>query len=168
MAAEGDPGGDGGMSLVLRFRRGGAGPGGAGAVLLPLLVLASCARAVSPGASAPHSGASMATRDEIVDSRVATLLEFVRWHRPRWLHYSAADGAAEGGVAVYLNGAWIGDEESLRDISSGLAASLRFIEGDEASARWGRGHEAGAIMITTLPALRALAARERGPRPPSR
>ena len=155
------------MSAVPRTRRARAGPRGAGAVLLPLVLLASCAPAALPGSSAPGPDARVATRDEIVDSRLANLLEFVRWHRPQWLRYSSADGWAHRGVAVYLNGAWIGNEESLRDIASGLAASVRFIEGDEASARWGRDHEAGAIMITSLPALRATAARERGPNSPS-
>lgn len=163
MAAEGDLGGGIGVSVVPRFRGGGAGPWGAGAVLLPLVLLASCAPPSPREASAPGPDSRVATRDEIVDSRLVNLLEFVRWHRPQWLRYSAADGWAHRGVAVYLNGAWIGNEEALRDISSSLAASVRFIEGDEASARWGSSHEAGAIMITSLPALRATAARERGP-----
>ena len=127
MAAEGDLGGGIGVSVVPRFRGGGAGPRGAGAVLLPLMLLASCAPPPPQDAPAPGPDSRVATREEIVDSRLVNLLEFVRWHRPQWLRHSAADGFAEGGVAVYLNGAWIGNEDSLRDISSGLAASVRFI-----------------------------------------
>jgi hypothetical protein len=100
-----------------------------------------------------------------VDSRLGTLLDFVRWHRPHWLRYTPADGWTHEGVAVYLNGAWIGGDESLGEIAAGFAASLRYIDGDEASARWGRGHEAGAILITSMPAL--LAAGRDGGRPPS-
>jgi hypothetical protein len=168
MAAEHASRGGVRVSVASRSPGGGAGLRGAGAVLLPLLLLSSCAPLSSPAARAPGPDARLATRDEIVDSRLANLLEFVRWHRPQWIRYSAADGWGHSGVAVYLNGAWIGNEESLRDISSGFAASLRYIEGDEASARWGRGHGAGAIMITSLPALRATAALARQPAPPSR
>ena len=167
MAAECDLGGGVGVSVVARSSGRRAGPRGAGAVLLPLLLLASCAPPSPPVAPTPVRDARVATRDEIVDSRAANLLDFVRWHRPQWLRYSAADGSAHSGVVVYLNGAWIGNEESLREISSGFAASVRYIERDDASARWGRGHGAGAIMITSLSALRATAARERGPAPPS-
>jgi hypothetical protein len=97
----------------------------------------------------------LATHAEIAESRQPNLLEFVRWHRPSWLRGTRGTGPAPAEVKVYLNGAWIGGEDALREIRADFAASVRYVEPLDASARWGKGHEAGAIMIVSMPAMLA-------------
>ncbi|HEX6068625.1 MAG TPA: hypothetical protein VFZ18_02345 [Longimicrobiaceae bacterium] len=118
--------------------------------LLALLLAAAAtpAVAVEPGPSGPN--ARSVTQQEIQKSAQSNLLDFVRANRPQWLRTRGV-GTAANPVAVYLDGQRVGGPEQLRGISTGITSGLRYVDGQEATTRWGSGHSNGAILVTTGP-----------------
>lgn len=57
----------------------------------------------------------------------------------------------DGGIQVYLDGARMGDVEQLRTIPASLIQYIRHLDANEAQARFGIGHNAGAIIVSTQP-----------------
>jgi hypothetical protein len=118
--------------------------------LLALLLAAATtpAVAVEPGPSGPN--ARSVTQQELRQSAQSTVLDFVRANRPQWLRTRGV-GAAANPVAVYLDGQRVGGPEQLRGISTEITSGLRYVDGQEATTRWGSGHSNGAILVTTGP-----------------
>ena len=56
-----------------------------------------------------------------------------------------------GGVQVYLDGVRMGDIEHLRAIPESMVYAIRHYDPLEAQARFGIGHNAGAIQVLTHP-----------------
>jgi hypothetical protein len=52
-------------------------------------------------------------------------------------------------VKVYLDGSLMGGLDQLKAISVRSIASIRFLDGLEASNRWGLNHGMGAIVVST-------------------
>jgi hypothetical protein len=52
-------------------------------------------------------------------------------------------------VKVYLDGSLLGGTESLRQITTRSISTIRYLNGLEASERWGLDHDLGAIVVTT-------------------
>lgn len=134
--------------------------------LLTLLVLggATPASAFDPSPSGPN--AREVGREEIQEARQSNLYDFVKVNRPQWLRTRATAGMAASPVAVYLDGQKVGGPEQLRLVSSEVTASLRYIDGQEATTRYGPGHANGAILVRTGP-LRSELDHEWRPRDPS-
>jgi len=66
--------------------------------------------------------------------------------RPLWL-----TRRTEGGVVqVYLDDNRLGGPEVLRTVRILSVRLIKHMDGIQATARYGRGHEEGAILITTL------------------
>jgi hypothetical protein len=118
--------------------------------LLALLLAAAAtpALAAEPGPSGPN--ARSVTQQEIRQAAQSNLLDFVRANRPQWLRTRGV-GAAASPVAVYLDGQRVGGQEQLRGISTEITSGLRYVDGQEATTRWGPGHSNGAILVTTGP-----------------
>jgi hypothetical protein len=106
------------------------------------------AAAEEPMPSGPSS--RVVTQQELEESRQSNLLDFVRTSRPQWLR-TRSSGFRAMSVAVYLDGQRIGGPEQLRGISTEITAGLRYVNGQEATTRFGSGHQNGAILVTTGP-----------------
>jgi hypothetical protein len=115
---------------------------------LLLAVAATPALAAEPGPSGPN--ARSVTQQEIRRAAQSNLLDFVRANRPQWLRTRGV-GAAASPVAVYLDGQRVGGPEQLRGLSTEITSGLRYVDGQEATTRWGPGHSNGAILVTTGP-----------------
>lgn len=97
----------------------------------------------------PRAG-TIITSGEIREASVATALEAVRLYHPEWLtpRGQGAFGYADSGdIPVYLGTLQVGGAEVLGEISADSIASIRFINPQLATARWGEGHPFGAIQI---------------------
>lgn len=69
------------------------------------------------------------------------------WLRPR----GVSSISLRGGTRVYLNGTRLGGIEELRQINADMIDSVQFLDGVEATLRFGTGNGDGAILVNTRP-----------------
>lgn len=129
------------------------------------LAVGACSSASTPGSgTAPRRTGNVITAEEITASSAPTALELVRHLRPAWLTErglrgtggAAAPGATtsqatEGpaGVVVYRDGVRLGMFASLETIPVETIREVRWLNGRDATQRYGTGHGAGAIEVLT-------------------
>jgi hypothetical protein len=70
--------------------------------------------------------------------------------RPLWLTKRGPDGE----VQVYVDDIHLGGIDMLRSVRLASIAVIRHLDGIQASARYGIGHNQGAILVTTRAAQR--------------
>lgn len=97
-----------------------------------------------------RADASLITTAELDGSGYADAFTAVQSLRPAWLRVRGSTSLATREVVkVYLDGSLMGDTGHLRQISTHSISTLRYLDGLEATQRWGLDHGAGAIMIST-------------------
>jgi hypothetical protein len=76
--------------------------------------------------------------------------------RPNLLHWRDPAGSKPDGAlpVVYIDGRRIGDAQRLRDLSNERVRKVQIVPRDEATRRFGSGHEAGAILVSLMPVRR--------------
>lgn len=119
-------------------------------VVLVLCIMVAACSARSGGRTAV-ADLDVITTAEMDGSGHADAYSLVQSLRPQWLRVrgtSSVNGVDF--VRVYLDGSMLGGAEYLRQISTHSIASLRYMDGLEASQRWGLDHGAGAIMVSSL------------------
>lgn len=120
----------------------------AAAVLLVSLVTACApARAARPGGNA-----RTITTEEIRNAGQSDAWLLVQMLRPHWLSTrgtSTLHGHEE--IKVYLDASLLGGPATLRQVNTSSISLLRFLDGLEASQRWGLDHGNGAIVISSRP-----------------
>jgi hypothetical protein len=95
---------------------------------------------------------SVLTQDDLVDHRYENVLEAVQTLRANWLNDRGPDSfASPSHIWVYVDNTRVGDVQSLAQISTRYVASVRKVNGIDATARWGIGHSAGVISVMTWP-----------------
>jgi hypothetical protein len=118
------------------------------ASLLFCLALGACA--TGGPTDGPRFNATLITRAEIDDAGPSTAYELVQKLRPIWLRKRGNTSfTQETDVVVYLDHVRMGEREALREVSTTEIASLEFLDARRATARFGEGHVAGAILIRT-------------------
>ncbi|MDH5758943.1 MAG: hypothetical protein OEZ65_05090 [Gemmatimonadota bacterium] len=127
-----------------------------------LLLAVMAALALSVGACATtkpqnSSNPDLLTQEEIMGAGARNLHEVVQRLRPRWLRARAADRSFGSSVeiVVYQNQTFLGNTETLAQISPSMAYEMRWLDGTTAAATLpglGSGRiVAGAIVIKTQP-----------------
>jgi hypothetical protein len=125
--------------------------------LLVGLLAAGCASS-GPGGNTSRQRQDLLTREEIMGAGAGNLYEVIERLRPRWL-MARGEQRSIGlgtGILVYQGEALLGDVEMLRDLAPQSAFSIRYLDGVTASTSLPGArsqHVAGAIMITTAPAM---------------
>ena len=118
-------------------------------VLMTLVVMAAC----SSGSGRSSTGRSMnvLTLEEITASNYSDAFALVQALRPQWLRVrgSGSISRGEGVVQVYLDGSHMGDANYLRQISTMSIGRIQYLDGLEATQRWGLDHGNGAIAISS-------------------
>jgi hypothetical protein len=114
------------------------------------LLLSSCAAA---GTAGERRGADYTDRDLIVREQLqlhSDVYQAIYSVRPMWLRTRGMDSIRNPSqVWVYLNGIRLGGVELLRTMQTSDVAEIRFYDAGAATQRWGAGHAAGAIAITS-------------------
>lgn len=124
-------------------------PGRLIAMAAVLCVTAAGCSARSEGATA-RSSPDEITQAEMESSGHQDAYSLVLGLRPQWLRVrGTASLTVPEHVQVYLDGSRLGSVEHLRQISTHSISSLRYMDGMEATQRWGLDHGGGAIVITT-------------------
>lgn len=100
---------------------------------------------------------------EIEASSASNAFELVRGLRPGWLRTRGirslrADTTRraeaftslprQGDIWVYVDGVRLGNQDSLRQVSTDEIIALQFLDAPQATTRFGTGHTHGAILIT--------------------
>ncbi|HEX2167207.1 MAG TPA: hypothetical protein VHG09_08195 [Longimicrobiales bacterium] len=118
-------------------------------ILLLCLLTAAC------GARSGTTSTQRADRDIITAAEVQAATQndafsLVRSLRPQWLSVRGPSSVrGQQTIKVYLDGSLLGSPEQLRQISKQSISSLRYLDGLEATQRWGLDHGAGAIVVST-------------------
>jgi hypothetical protein len=94
-----------------------------------------------------------ATRDILAEAQLAEHTDAynaVLTLRPTWLRARGPDSIRNPSeLQVYRDGTRIGGVETLRDMNTQDIVEIRFYDAAAASLRWGMGHGAGVISITS-------------------
>ncbi len=121
----------------------------------------SSAPAAAPTSSTPRRGsANLITESEITAAGLETLYDVIERLRPNMLRTrgqmgritgaaGGESGASMSTIRVYLNGAPIGDTSALRNIQAGSVRQVQLLSSSDATTRFGTGHDAGALLITS-------------------
>lgn len=116
-----------------------------------VLVAAACSAASQNNRSAP-ADRSVLTAEQIRGTSHSDAYSLVTALRPNWLRTRGSPSGSQGGlsVRVYLDGSLMGGPDHLRQITTRSISSIRYLDGNEATQRWGMNHGLGAIVVTTL------------------
>ena len=117
---------------------------------------ATAAQPAASNASAPapaRSSRNVLLRTELNEIQQAEMDAFtaIRQFRPNMLtgtNASTMGGGYGAGMTVFLNGAKQGGVEALRNIRMIEVEKIEYINGSEATQRYGTGYAGGAILVT--------------------
>lgn len=119
-------------------------------VLAFAVLLSSCAGA---GDTAARARPIRPSRDIIVQEQVREFTDAyqaIQALHPTWLRARGPDSFRESSrVWVYIDNSRLGGVGTLSNVAAMNIAEIRFYDGLEASQRWGLGHGAGVISITS-------------------
>jgi hypothetical protein len=96
------------------------------------------------------------TRHELDANHFATVYDAVVGLRQSWLQARGPDSFTTNAatqVVVYMDNNKVGGVETLRGIATNAVTWVRHYDGNEATARWGLGHGAGVIYVSTHPEM---------------
>lgn len=117
--------------------------------LLFVLLLAGCASA----GSSPRLGRSdLIVQEQIQGKGFINAYDIVETLRSNWLQKRGEDSfSTPSQIQVYVDNVRLGGVANLRQIPAMSVTSIQWYNGVEASGRWGLGHGAGAIAVSTTP-----------------
>ncbi len=102
------------------------------------------------GAQAARPDQQSLTREQIEDPRFSSAYDVVRALRSNWLNARGATSIrTRVEVQVYLDGVHLGGVDMLKTVSTPSIQYMRYINGTDATTRWGTGHGRGVIFIGT-------------------
>ncbi len=90
---------------------------------------------------------NLITAEEIAKSSASTAFDAIRTLRPSWFVARGASGRAA--IIAYVDGVRIESLEDLRNIEADRIKECRFLNANDATIRYGTGHPAGAVEVTT-------------------
>jgi hypothetical protein len=132
-----------------------AAVGGASGLLLGFSVPIGGQARPGAGGSFPGSDRFIITDEQIREASVSNALEAVTFFHPEWLRQQRPDSAEDfriftaGEIPVYLGNARLEGIHDMAGISAIVVRSIRFLNTQQATVRWGTGHRFGAIQILT-------------------
>lgn len=125
-------------------------------VFLVSLTFAPVACASSAGLAGEEAPSSRRDSDrihaeELSVTSAGNAFDVVQALRPTWLRSrpGARSFGGGGSVRVYMDGVSMGGVAALRNIPRDGIISLEYLDPAEATQRWGTGHGAGAILVST-------------------
>jgi len=117
-------------------------------VISVCVVVLACAQATQTAATITSRQALLG--DEIHAASVTTAYQAVARLRPEWLRQrgrmSMRDPGA-GAVVVYVNGLREGGATALDGIAAETVFAMEYLNGSDATTRFGTGHSGGAILV---------------------
>lgn len=121
-------------------------------VLVAALSLLLVACASDPAARTTHRDRNLITAEEIAAEPITTASELIERLRPAWLRSRGPTSIRSGTPSlpiVYIDEVRTGGLETLYRISTQIIREVRFINGRDATTKYGLDHGGGVIMIAT-------------------
>ncbi len=122
------------------------------ALLASYLSLAGCATTggVKTGDARDHG---TLTREQIAENHFNTAYDAVEALRSNWLTVRGGADSFQtpSEVLVYMDDVRLGNTDKLREVAASNIYYMRYLDGVAATGRWGVGHSAGVIYISTRP-----------------
>lgn len=113
-----------------------------------LLLVAACSKPAPSGSPAQYRNTLSA--EEMLRAGYPDAFTTVQSLRPAWLQRRGATSLRGGtSIKVYMDGSLLGGIEQMRQVMTRSISSIRYLDGLEASERWGLDHGQGAIVVTT-------------------
>ena len=114
-----------------------------------LVAATACGGGSKPGNTTPTDRETLRP-EEWGTRNFYSAAEAVAALRPLWLSTRGPEGA----VQVYIDEVHVGGIEMLRSVRITSVAMIKHLDGIQAAARYGYGHDQGAILVTTRGARR--------------
>lgn len=115
-----------------------------------LVAASACGGRSQPGAAPPQRDRETLTAEELSQRSFYSAYDAVEALRPLWLSRPGLGSE----VQVYVDENRMGGVAALRSVRILSVAFIKHMDGIQATARYGRGHDAGAILVTTRAAGR--------------
>jgi hypothetical protein len=125
-----------------------------GRLLVLMLFLAVAAGCASGPATAGRTGRSdLITEEQLRARGFGSVYDAVETLRSNWLRTRGSDTLAgtPTQIQVYVDNTRLGGVENLRGISPLSVSYIQWYNANDATARWGIGHGAGVIYVSTAP-----------------
>ena len=129
-----------------------------------LLLCAAVVHACASSQTAETAGGQPVARmdhnvllgSDLRDQHFVNALVAVQTLRSNWLQTRGRDSySSPSVVVVYLDNQKLGGTDALRAIDVAGLGSIEHFDGTSATARWGVGHAAGAILVRSIGAMGA-------------
>lgn len=117
-------------------------------VLLAVL-LAVTACATGPQRRTTPTNRSTLSFEEMEQAGYQDAFTTVQSLRPQWLMKRGQTSTRVQTIKVYLDGSLLGPPELLRQITTRSISTIQYLNGLQASERYGLDHDMGAIVVTT-------------------
>ena len=115
-----------------------------------LLLVAACAGSPRSGTTTTSNSRTVLSTEEMQKAGYPYVFTTIQTLRPQWLQLRGQTRLRNPGqIKVYLDGSLLGGPELMRQITTKSIYDARYLDGIEASQRWGLDHDMGAIVITT-------------------
>lgn len=115
--------------------------------LAAAVLVGACASRLKTGEVRDHG---TLTKEQIAESHFSTAYDAVEALRSNWLKARGTDSfQTPSEVLVYLDNTRLGGTDRLREIAANTVVYMRFYDGVSATGRWGIGHAAGVIYVST-------------------
>ena len=126
------------------------GRGTRAVLLLAIGLFLSGCSSVPTQRTGTRQNAKVLTTDELETSGYNDAFSVVQALRPHWLNTRGVASINQPQfIKVYLDGNLLGGTEELRGIPIRSISKMEFLDGLEATSRWGLDHGLGAIVVTT-------------------
>ena len=114
------------------------------------LTVSACASQARRADAAPSSRNTL-TAEEMLRAGYPDAFMTVQSLRPSWLRARGTTSFSRtaSSIKVYLDDSLLGGPESLRSITMRSISTIRYLDGLQASERWGLDHSMGAIVVVT-------------------
>ena len=114
------------------------------------MAAAGNAVAATPAPAKRKRSSTVITAEEIAEINASNAYEAVARLRANWLRKRGVSSInREGSILVYQDGMRYGTPESLRQINATAVESITFLDGVQATQRFGIGHGNGAIIVNS-------------------
>ena len=122
--------------------------------LLVLALLVAIAAGCSGATSGSRAGRSdVVTQEQLQGRGFASAYDAIEALRGGWLRTRGATTlmGPEAEIQVYMDNTRLGNVATLRQIPTVNVSYIQWYNANDATARWGIGHGAGAIFVSTAP-----------------
>jgi hypothetical protein len=122
------------------------------------LTTAGCYPKASTGNPAPDR--TVLTEDQFADQGYNNVYEVVAALRANWLNARGPDSfTSPTQVLAYYDGMRVGGVETLKTMDVRPVVYIRYFDGVSATARWGLGHGAGVVYVSSHPMSNMIGSR---------